>query len=171
MIDQEPSVSRLGVFFSRAFLSTDYWRKRDSSWLRGVLNTTSVARENCANKCVMYTLLFLLWITRALSFFQVLYNRKGVWSSYKLWSALRHIDFSLSLSPHSTKFMVDTSRILKTLRHFSRLYVKNYTIHIHTHSRFPTDQNASRLKEIMRWIIVACFPFLSYGTQTALKLQ
>ena len=42
--------------------------------------------------------------------------------------------------------MDDTSRILKTLRPISRLYVKNYTIHIHTHSRFPADPDLHRVK-------------------------
>ena len=69
-----------------------------------------------------------------------------MWSSYNLCSALRHIDLSLSLSPPSAKFMVDTSRILKTLGPISRLYVKNYTIHIHTHSRFPADPDLHRVK-------------------------
>lgn len=62
--------------------------------------------------------------------------------------------------------MVDTSRILKTPRHISRLYVKNYRIHIHTHSRFPADQTVTESKcfqiERNNALNNCCLPPLSF---------
>ena len=62
--------------------------------------------------------------------------------------------------------MVDTSRILKTLGPISRLYVKNYTIHIHTPHVFLPIQTYTESKcfqiERNNALNNCCLPPLSF---------